>query len=135
MIDIKVEMKRNDFMWLESREATKKFFEIEKTYREIFSENNLKNILKFYTGDELISIYELKASIEKNKGSLTNKNAPDVKVTMFVEGGNGCHKLIFYLSDYMTKTKGNMAMKHAKQNLEYTFFKREIENKIIKKAV
>lgn len=53
-MELSVTVNRNSFNWgTEATQAIQKFFEVERQAKELFSENKLYEIIKFYTTDEV----------------------------------------------------------------------------------
>ena len=128
-MEIHVTVNRKSFIWgNESCLAIKKFFEIENSTDEIFSKDNLSEMVKFYTSDDIKKVYELTCIIEKHN------NLMDVKVSMFVEGEKGCHRLSFYMNDYEERKKGPAASKKALSALNYIAYMKAVVPQSHRKA-
>lgn len=112
-MELSVTVNRNSFNWgTEATQAIQKFFEVERQTRELFSENKLYEIIKFYTTDEVKKVYEVLCIVEKHNEEV------DLKVAIFAEGKKGCHRLTFYLNDYEARKKGRAVEKKALTAIE-----------------
>lgn len=112
-MELSVTVNRNSFNWgTEATQAIQKFFEVERQAKELFSENKLYEIIKFYTTDEVKKVYEVLCIVEKHNEEV------DLKVAIFAEGEKGCHRLTFYLNDYEARKKGRAAEKKALTAIE-----------------
>ena len=53
-MELSVTVNRNSFNWgTEATQAIQKFFEVERQAKELFSEDKLNEIIKFYTTDKV----------------------------------------------------------------------------------
>ena len=113
-MELSVTVNKNSFNWgTEATQAIQKFFEVEKKSNELFSDEKLNEIIKFYTSDEVKKVYEVFCVVEKHNEEV------DLKVSIFAEGEEGCHRLTFYKSDYEARKKGRAAEKKALTTAEY----------------
>lgn len=113
-MELSITVNRNSFNWgTEATQAIQKFFEIEKQTKELFSDKRLNEIIKFYTSDEIKKVYEVFCVVEKH-----NKEV-DLKVSIFAEGKEGCHRITFYENDYKARKKGRAAEKKALTAIEH----------------
>ena len=118
-MELSVTVNRNSFNWgTEATQAIQKFFEIEKQTKELFSDKKLNEIIKFYTSDEIKKVYEVFCVVEKH-----NKEV-DLKVSIFAEGKEGCHRITFYENDYKARKKGRAAEKKALTAIEHISYMR-----------
>ena len=118
-MELSVTVNRNSFNWgTEATQAIQKFFEIEKQTKELFSDKKLNEIIKFYTSDEIKKVYEVFCVVEKH-----NKEV-DLKVSIFAEGEEGCHRITFYENDYKARKKGRAAEKKALTAIEHIAYMR-----------
>ena len=118
-MELSVTVNRNSFNWgTEATQAIQKFFEIEKQTKELFSDKKLNEIIKFYTSDEIKKVYEVFCVVEKH-----NKEV-DLKVSIFAEGKEGCHRITFYENDYKARKKGRAAEKKALTAIEHIAYMR-----------
>ena len=119
-MELSVTVNKNSFNWgTEATQAIKKFFTVERQAKELFSEKNLNEIIKFYTSDNVIKVYEVFCIVEKHN------EIADLKVSIFAEGEEGCHRISFYESDYESRKKGRAAEKKALTTaLEYIAYMR-----------
>jgi len=118
-MELSVTVNRNSFNWgTEATQAIQKFFEIEKQTKELFSDKKLNEIIKFYTSDEIKKVYEVFCVVEKH-----NKEV-DLKVSIFAEGKEGCHRIRFYENDYKARKKGRAAEKKALTAIEHIAYMR-----------
>lgn len=117
MTELHVSINRHAFSWgNDSSEAVKAFFKLEKEREEIFCNQNLAEMVNFYTNDKPLRIYELDCIIEKNHQKL------DIQVSMFIEGEKACHRISFYMNDYKGRKKGPASETKARKMLKYTLY-------------
>ena len=79
-MELSVTVNRNSFNWgTEATQAIQKFFEVERQAKELFAEDKLNEIIKFYTTDKVKKVYEVLCIVEKHNEEV------DLKVAIFAE--------------------------------------------------
>lgn len=119
--EVRINIDRNDFMWTDSDKVTKYFFKLLNDRENLFNENSLKQMAKFYVGD-VEKIYEANVVVSRNNSPMKKGEMIDANVSMFVEGSTSCHRLSFFLKDYTCNKISMASKKLIKEKAEITKF-------------